>query len=459
VSTTLVNAAFLTLQLGLVAGLVLLLSRLATNAALGARRDVHRIALTLVALVLLANLVQVLVSPVGRSTVDHSVSYLIGARAEDDSWLPMQGAIERLRAEPQGRLYQGLFFEEGVKFQYPPTSLVVPDLIQGLTGSSWERVWQVVNTLSWVALPLIGVLGWRIYRRALVDATGREPGPWEGLIGLGVGVMVVIGFYPLTRSVLLGQVQTLLSLGLVASLYAWQTRHRRTAGVLLGLCCAFKPHWAVLAAWALLRREHRFWIACAVSFGLLGLGSLLMYGLQNHLDYLQVLSFLSRHGEAYYANQSVNGLMNRLLETQDSLQWSANAFPDYNPWVHGVTFVSSLALLAAAAFVREHDQSYGLGYAIVLLALTMASPIAWEHHYGFAVVLPFLALAHAGARGVVTLPWLAALGLGYVLMSQFLPETDLAAGGVTGLVQSYLFVGALVIVAALVVIQRRLVRG
>jgi hypothetical protein len=209
----------------------------------------------------------------------------------------------------------------------------------------------------------------------------------------------------------------------------------------------------------LLRREHRFWIACAVSFGLLGLGSLLMYGLQNHLDYLQVLSFLSRHGEAYYANQSVNGLMNRLLETQDSLQWSANAFPDYNPWVHGVTFVSSLALLAAAAFVREHDQSYGLGYAIVLLALTMASPIAWEHHYGFAVVLPFLALAHAGARGVVTLPWLAALGLGYVLMSQFLPETDLAAGGVTGLVQSYLFVGALVIVAALVVIQRRLVRG
>ena len=32
-----------------------------------------------------------------------------------------------------------------------------------------------------------------------------------------------------------------------------------------------------------------------------------------HIDYLRVLSYMAERGEAYFPNQSVNGLLNRLM--------------------------------------------------------------------------------------------------------------------------------------------------
>jgi len=39
----------------------------------------------------------------------------------------------------------------------------------------------------------------------------------------------------------------------------------------------------------------------------IALVSVWRYGLHNHLAYLGVLSFLSRHGEQFYPNNSING--------------------------------------------------------------------------------------------------------------------------------------------------------
>ena len=79
----------------------------------------------------------------------------------------------------------------------------------------------------------------------------------------------------------------------------------------------------------------------------------------------------------------------------------------------------------------------------------MASPIAWEHHYGlllpvFALLLP--ALRRRPLFGSATLPLLAGA---YVLTSHTLRITDALARTPWNAVQSYILLGALVMLVLL----------
>ena len=75
----------------------------------------------------------------------------------------------------------------------------------------------------------------------------------------------------------------------------------------------------------------------------------------------------------------------------------------------------------------------------------MASPIAWEHHYG--ITLPMYAILLASSLRDRTR--LVLLGVSYVLVSTFVQVTNLLAGGPLNILQSTLFVGALVLLVLL----------
>src|SRR5262249_14788534 len=150
---------------------------------------------------------------------------------------------------------------------------------------------------------------------------------------------------------------------------------------------------AVLAVWALARREWRMLggmiVTCALGLAL----SVAAYGLRSHLTYLRVLAFIAQRGEAYYPNQSVNGLLNRWLSNGDNLEFQDFEFSPPNRWVSAGTTAAGVTLLVLAfalpAFRVPVDERVDL--AIALVTATIVSPIAWEHHYG--VVLPALAVA------------------------------------------------------------------
>jgi hypothetical protein len=79
------------------------------------------------------------------------------------------------------------------------------------------------------------------------------------------------------------------------------------------------------------------------------------------------------------------------------------------------------------------------------LSITMASPIAWEHHYG--IVLPIFAVMLARTLGNrARLCWLIA---SYMLISNFIPATNLLAPTVVNIVQSYLLAGAVILLVLL----------
>ena len=164
----------------------------------------------------------------------------------------------------------------------------------------------------------------------------------------------------------------------------------------------------------------------------------------NHLDYLEVLSFLGRHGESFNHNQSFNGLLHRMLGNGDNRVWE-NAFPPFHPFVYAATLVSSLALIGAALFWRRREAAPapGIDLAIVIVSVTMASPIAWTHHY--AVLLPLFALALPEALRVRDgrSTHLALLAVSYLLVANTYRAVNQLAETPVNFLQSYVLLGGL----------------
>jgi len=79
----------------------------------------------------------------------------------------------------------------------------------------------------------------------------------------------------------------------------------------------------------------------------------------------------------------------------------------------------------------------------------LASPVAWEHHYG--ILLPIYALLFSvlyqqRVFGRATPPWLAAT---YVLTSNYFGIAQLAAGTRANPLQSHLLLGAVMVLVGL----------
>jgi hypothetical protein len=89
-------------------------------------------------------------------------------------------------------------------------------------------------------------------------------------------------------------------------------------------------------------------------------------------------------------NNSVNGILNDVLGTANRLVWDGMGFPPYNPVVHLGTVAATIVLILGALWPwRKATLNGVMDFQFAALAFTMASPIAWEHHYG--VVAPILA--------------------------------------------------------------------
>ena len=87
------------------------------------------------------------------------------------------------------------------------------------------------------------------------------------------------------------------------------------------------------------------------------------------------------------------------------------------------------------------------------LAATIASPIAWEHHYG--VLLPIFALLLRRWDAGRLAPWPAGvLAAAFVLTSTHVHAANRLASTRWNVLQSLLLIGALVVFAVLVRVRR-----
>lgn len=388
---------------------------------------------------------------------------VLRAESGDDSWDPSGHALAHVRSRAAGPLYATVFFKHGVRYQYPPSALFALAAMQWIEPArvvvddqAYKGSRPAINDLAgWFFLLLTAAAC-----AALLEIGLRRRGiPCGGTALLALRVAAVFAltltFYPVVKAFTLGQIQTWVNGAFALALLCWATGRKTACGLLVAFVCLIKPHYGLLLLWAALRREWRFVHACGGAIAAGVAVSIAVLGWENHVDYLRVLSFLSERGESYYPNQSINGVLNRLMSVSspqdyNNVYWREAHFPPFTPLVYAGTLASSLLILGAALARRRRDNDEGrvLDFCTMVLSLTIASPIAWEHHYG--VLLPIFAVLFV--RSPADNSRLAWLVLFYLLAANFIQAANALAPTVLNVGQSYLLAAAL---GALVLLHLR----
>ncbi len=345
-------------------------------------------------------------------------------------------------------VYETIFFAGKGKFLYPMSSLLLyrAAMLVHVSGASAVTALVLVSYLANL------LFGGEVLLAAIPGSETMSRS--TRLLLRGAVVLLGLCFFPLGYGLWLGQIQLFLDLMWTFALLLWMRGKPEWSGVCVAGICVFKPQFAVFLVWACLRRHWRFLLpllGCMVATQLV---TIAVFGWHNEVEYLAVVSYLSRHGEAIFPNASVNGVLHRVFHNGDTLHWSPTVYPEYNRWVYLGTVISTAALLGAGLLVPawRRWRNSSLDLLFFGLLATIASPIVWEHHYGyfFAAALFVTPLLTRFDRGIQI-----AFGALYLLLSLALPGmSSLAATRWNVLVSYELFAGLGLLVLMAVIAER-----
>lgn len=302
-----------------------------------------------------------------------------------NSWLPMRDALDLLRSGSKENIYEILFFQKMVRFQYPPSSLLPLELLSSLGLSSVGDL-NRLNLLFYLLNALaMGCLARLLYRADYADGRTLANQQLAPMALVPLSVIASLMFYPVLRAQVLGQIQIWIDLLFTLAIVFWVGGRQLLSGICIGVACAIKPQLGLLLVWGLLWKQFNFVLGISMTIVPVLLISIARYGWQNHLSYLEVLAFLSKHGESFFANNSINGILNAYFSSGDSHVWDASTLTPYVPIVYAGTVVAeafAIALIVIPPFIlRSKSANVGtLGTAAICTVI--GSPVAWEHHYG-----------------------------------------------------------------------------
>ena len=359
-----------------------------------------------------------------------------------DSWTPMLGSVNSFLAHPSLAIYQAKLYDTLI---YPLTS-ILPLLWMKQAGMSDAGVLHALMVASWIAVA--GVVALQVAIAA--KFTGRAVAGGDGLSWRAVLAILFAAFFfmPIALAYSLGQAQIFLDLFFSLLVLFWIEGRERPAGVMMALLAMVKPQYGLLLLWAALRGRWKALGAGVAALGVGGVVSLAVFGVRNNLDYVGVMAGLSRKAQSHYANQSIFGLLNRAIFNGENLPYHPYVYPPYVPWIYAVTLATAVLLVLLALAYPWRERAGGMAdLAAIAVVSVIATPMAWEHHYG--VMLPiFVWLWFAVYRQGAGSAW--ALALAWVAIADFLsPLNYFAAIPVANLLQSYMYFGALLLLGLL----------
>ncbi|KQZ66921.1 glycosyltransferase 87 family protein [Nocardioides sp. Root151] len=256
----------------------------------------------------------------------------------------------------------------GLPFTYPPFAALL------MTGPALLPFPLAVGL--WTS---ISVLALAVTITLLLASHGR---PRSSYVVPGL-VLGALAFEPIWANLLFGQVNLLLMAAILVDLLG---PGRRWSGALIGLVAGIKLTPLVFVVFlVLIGRRHQaaiagltFLVTVALGFALLPLASSAYWS--------HVLWDPGRVGGVpYSSNQSVLGGLTRL----------AGGEPSTAVWFLVAGAIAGPVLLLAARTWRRGDPA--LATCVAAMAMLLASPISWSHHWAWAVPTAIV-LARSGRR-------------------------------------------------------------
>ena len=361
-----------------------------------------------------------------------------------DSWLPMMKSLDYFKAHPRLPIYDAKLYDTLIYSLASELPLVGMRAI----GMSDAAILRTLALLSFVAVWGVAAVS-LVMGRWLLRQRGAEL-TWPAVMAV---VLAVLGCYPLIKGYSLGNAQTFLSFGFAVMLLLWTTGRERSAGVTAALMAAVKPQFVLLLVWMLVRKRWgAAWAFVACGTALIA-AWIAVFGWNNNLDYFGVLAGLSHKAQSHYANQSMFGTINRMIFNGENIGYTPYVYTPNIPWVYRVTVATSLLLVGLVlAYPWRKLRGSTADLAAMGIVAVAASPMAWEHHYGIVFAIAAWAWFAHGCW-MKKRPWL--LGVAVFLCMSFLPAFNyLADKRGWNILQSYLYIGALMLVGWLMHLSR-----
>lgn len=382
-----------------------------------------------------------------KMSYDHAI-WIFSAEMGNDSWRPMQLAYDHwIESGKQSLIYTDLLLPVRLKFLYPPTALLITQFIN--TNNIDVLTFSTAATIIFLFIMAGSVIATTLHIYRTYKTPKFSPAE-QTAIGVLLSLLLFT-FYPVVKAATLGQMQVWLNAFFAVAILCYITGWDILAGIMLGLMASIKPHYALFILWGLLRGNKKLVIAITVT----GLAGVLLgmreFGFAMYLDYLKGLSFVTQHGESVYTNQSFNALAGRFFsvrypEVFNNLRWNAYRYPPYNVWVFAFTQITTIAILAITLIKtgNRSGESKLADFLLMGLGATMASPIAWEHHYGilFPVFVCTWLMLWVGETTLKNTWAKASFVLFYLIAANVFPFTKFIADSYINVLQSYLLMAA-----------------
>ncbi|HQR80107.1 MAG TPA: glycosyltransferase 87 family protein [Actinomycetota bacterium] len=285
-----------------------------------------------------------------------------------------------------GDVYAQVFTDVGLPYLYPPFAILFLTPMAALS--------QVGAQVIWTSLTLLAVIGY-----ALICVNNFAAERFHTPTVYAITVAFALAMEPTESGISFGQINIVLAMFLALDLS--HRTGRIPQGVLTGLAAAVKLTPLLLVVYFLATRRIRPALWTAGSFLACTAVAAIVFPNASRVYWSGTFLESDRVGVAYISNQSINGLLQRLLGETGTSQLA---------WLVLAAAVTALTMLIGH---HLHDDFPHLTDALALAAILLVSPISWTAHW--ILILPLLLVAALPDRPTAPLQGLAAL-LGIALL-------------------------------------------
>jgi hypothetical protein len=269
----------------------------------------------------------------------------------------------------------GLHHIEPNWLTYPPLVPLILSPFAMLDAQGWRMTWGVIQFLLVVVFAELII---RLLRRSDAGAN----------VSRILVYALVIGSYPLARSIQLGQTSLLIAVLIWVGYLARMSNRYLPAAFSIGIALFIKP-FVGLAEIAPVIHNRRLTSlgSVVVALGLMVV-SVILIGISAHIEYWHMLGTWSASQSTFFPNQSLfSGLMRFFVPQLPITEYAFH----YDPDRAQIGRVLALVILAAAAYVQWKSEGVHIiaSIGLWLSAMMLAVPISWEHYLVF--LLPTMA--------------------------------------------------------------------
>lgn len=272
-------------------------------------------------------------------------------------------------------------------FLYPPPALLLFYPLHMFDLESAARGFFALNVLS-----LLVVAGILVMESRRVGASV----PWVSFL-----VIAAVSSYPAYQSLIIGQVNLLTGLLILAFAISYDRNRPLLAAMFLGGACLLKTTPLIFAVPLLIHREFVVLRNCAMY--LFGTGVLSAAVLPTGI----LGSWVAFVGASGGVSAPVPGLAQDLLQYNIGIAGSLVRFFGFGDKAHILHLALVMCIVAACSMYsfigRRMNSSLGMSpseTALYVVAMILVSPITWVHH--LAMLFPVLAFAMMDMRAADT---------------------------------------------------------